>query len=234
MPLDRRIRPALRHLRRHAAGAVDVARRGRDDRDAHGDRLFDVRQRRQAHQADADRPHPGPLGQTIYRHDERQCVGCDAEKWTGQDEPKLDRQARAGARSAHRLPDHLDAGGRGAARHGDGRRRRSASRSPARPAPPTTPRTCGSSASRRTSRSASTSATTSRARSATPPPAASIAAPIFRDFMQMALKDKPADSVPRAAGHQADPRQRRVRHARRLGRGRRHDPGSLQAGHGAA
>ena len=31
MPLDRRIRPALRHLRRHAAGAVDVARRRRDD-----------------------------------------------------------------------------------------------------------------------------------------------------------------------------------------------------------
>jgi len=28
-------------------------------------------------------------GQTIYRHDERQCIGCSAEKWSGQDEPKL-------------------------------------------------------------------------------------------------------------------------------------------------
>ena len=42
---------------------VDVARRRRDDRPAHGDRLFDVRQRRHADQGDADRPHPGSLGQ---------------------------------------------------------------------------------------------------------------------------------------------------------------------------
>src|SRR3954463_7082835 len=28
-------------------------------------------------------------GQTIYRHDDRQCIGCSAEKWSGQDEPKL-------------------------------------------------------------------------------------------------------------------------------------------------
>ncbi|MCP8939484.1 penicillin-binding protein 1A [Alsobacter sp. SYSU M60028] len=28
-------------------------------------------------------------GQTIYRHDERQCVGCDAEKFSGQNEPRL-------------------------------------------------------------------------------------------------------------------------------------------------
>lgn len=28
-------------------------------------------------------------GQTIYRHDDRQCIGCAAEKWNGQDEPKL-------------------------------------------------------------------------------------------------------------------------------------------------
>ncbi|AWN39892.1 penicillin-binding protein 1A [Methylobacterium durans] len=28
-------------------------------------------------------------GETIYRHDNRKCVGCDAEKWSGQDEPKL-------------------------------------------------------------------------------------------------------------------------------------------------
>jgi penicillin-binding protein 1A len=28
-------------------------------------------------------------GQTIYKHDDRQCIGCSAEKWSGQDEPKL-------------------------------------------------------------------------------------------------------------------------------------------------
>ena len=28
-------------------------------------------------------------GESIYRHDNRKCIGCDAEKWSGQDEPKL-------------------------------------------------------------------------------------------------------------------------------------------------
>ena len=28
-------------------------------------------------------------GQTIFRHDDRQCVACSADKWNGQDEPKL-------------------------------------------------------------------------------------------------------------------------------------------------
>jgi penicillin-binding protein 1A len=28
-------------------------------------------------------------GQTIYKHDDRQCIGCAAEKFSGQDEPKL-------------------------------------------------------------------------------------------------------------------------------------------------
>ncbi len=29
------------------------------------------------------------VGETIYKHDARKCLGCDAEKWNGQDEPKL-------------------------------------------------------------------------------------------------------------------------------------------------
>jgi penicillin-binding protein 1A len=34
-------------------------------------------------------------GATIFRHDERQCQGCQAERWSGQDEPKLrDRRER--------------------------------------------------------------------------------------------------------------------------------------------
>ena len=28
-------------------------------------------------------------GSTIYRHDDRECIGCSADQWTGQDEPKL-------------------------------------------------------------------------------------------------------------------------------------------------
>lgn len=28
-------------------------------------------------------------GKTVYRHDDRQCVGCSATAWAGQDEPKL-------------------------------------------------------------------------------------------------------------------------------------------------
>ena len=59
---DRRIRQALRRLRQPAALSGDVAGRRRDHGAAHGHRLFDVRQWRQAHQGDADRPHPGPLG----------------------------------------------------------------------------------------------------------------------------------------------------------------------------
>ena len=165
---DRRIRQALRHLRRHAAGAVDVARRRRDDGAAHDHRLFDVRQRRQAHQADADRPHPGPLRpDDLPPRRAQSATAATPTKWAEPGRAEAHRQARAGARSADRLSDHLDAGRRGAARHRRRSSRRSASRSPARPAPPTRPRTCGSSASRPTSRSASSSATTSRARSAT-------------------------------------------------------------------
>ena len=28
-------------------------------------------------------------GKTIYKHDDRQCLGCDAPKWENQNEPKL-------------------------------------------------------------------------------------------------------------------------------------------------
>ena len=28
-------------------------------------------------------------GETVYKHDNRKCAGCDAEKWANQDEPKL-------------------------------------------------------------------------------------------------------------------------------------------------
>ena len=132
------------------------ARRRRDHGAAHGRRLFDVRQWRQARSTPTliDRIQDR-YGRTIYKHDQRECDGCDADKWAEPERADAGRQARAGARPDDRLPDHLDDGGRGAARHRAPWSRRSASRSPARPAPPTTRRTPGSSASRPTSWSAS-------------------------------------------------------------------------------
>ena len=112
-------------------------------------------------------------GQTIYRHDERQCAGCDAEKWANQAEPRLidKREQVLDPLTAYQITSMLEGVVQRGTAHGASRR--SASRSPARPARRTTPRTCGSSASRPTSRSASTSATTSRARSAIRRPPAS-------------------------------------------------------------
>ncbi len=57
-----RLRQALRHLRRSAARAVDVARRRRDDAAAHRHRLLHDRQRRPPGARHADRPHSGSLG----------------------------------------------------------------------------------------------------------------------------------------------------------------------------
>ncbi len=79
-----------------------------------------------------------------------------------------------------------------AARHRPPWSRRSASRSPARPAPPTTGATPGSSASRPTSRPASLSATTIRDSLGNDETGGHVAAPVFRDFMIAALKDAPA------------------------------------------
>ena len=130
-------------------------------------------------------------GQTIYRHDERQCLGCDAPKFDTSQRAQTGRQARAGARSAHRLSDHLDHGRRDPARHRHldqavGNRHLAGKTGTTNDAKDLwfvgfspdlavgvfigydKPRSMGDSAQ-----------------------AATYAAPIFRDFMKMALKDKP-------------------------------------------
>ena len=56
-------------------------------------------------------------GNTIYRHDERICQGCDARQMGQSGRAEAGRQARAGDRSADRLSDHLDHGRRHPARH---------------------------------------------------------------------------------------------------------------------
>ncbi len=59
-------------------------------------------------------------GKTIWRYDDRECPGCNAESWKGQAEPTLPRgRPQADHRPAHGLPDHLDDGGRDPARHGN-------------------------------------------------------------------------------------------------------------------
>jgi hypothetical protein len=118
---------AFRRLRRSAALPLLRARRRRDHGAAHGHRLFDVRQRRAAREADAGRPHSGPLrpyhlsprGARMPRLRRRQ-MAQPARTVAG-------RPPRAGDRPDDRLPDHLDDGGRRSARHGDrGPRRRQA------------------------------------------------------------------------------------------------------------
>ena len=106
-------------------------------------------------------------GNTIYKHDERICQGCDAPKWDNQPRADADRQPRAGDRSAHRLSDHLDHGGRDPARH---RHRDQGGRQDAGGQDRHHQRRQGSLVRRlfaRTSPSACSWATTSRARSAT-------------------------------------------------------------------
>ena len=66
-------------------------------------------------------------GHTIYSHDERECRGCDGDKWHNQPEPTLVDRREQVIDPDDRLPDHLDDGGRRSARHGDrGPRRRQA------------------------------------------------------------------------------------------------------------
>ena len=172
-------------------------------------------------------------GRTIYQHDQRKCEGCERDRLDRPGRARAGRQPRAGARPDDRLPDHLDDGRRGEARHRDRRARRSASRSPARPAPPTTRRMPGSSASRPTSWSASSSATTSRGRWGRAMTGGVLAAPIFTEFMKVALKDAPPKEFQVPPGIELIPIDRRTG-LRAHGGGRRRHPRSLQAGHGAA
>ena len=56
----------------------------------HGHRLFGVRERRQENSTLADRPRiQDRNGRTIWRHDDRNCEGCNDGKWHDQQEPLL-------------------------------------------------------------------------------------------------------------------------------------------------
>ena len=90
MPIVRRVRAPLRHLRRPHAGAVDgscagettllklttayavLANGGRQVRATLIDRIQNRR------------------GETVWRHDDRACTGCQQASWNGQPEPELE------------------------------------------------------------------------------------------------------------------------------------------------
>jgi penicillin-binding protein 1A len=130
-------------------------------------------------------------GQTIYRHDTRQCPTCSAERWGGQDEPKLvdNREQVLDPLTAYQVTSILE----GVVQRGTAQVVKSVGKPLAGKTGTTNeakdvwfvgfspdlavgvflgydkPRSLGNSAT-----------------------AGQYAAPVFRDFMQMALKDKPA------------------------------------------
>ncbi len=160
-------------------------------------------------------------GQTIYRHDERQCVGCDAEKFAEPGRAAARRQARAGARPADRLPGRLDAGRRRAARHRD-----QVVKEVGKPLAGKTGTTndakdvwfVGFSPDLAVGVYMGYDKPRSLGNSAT---AGQYAAPIFRDFMKVALADKPATPFRVPPGIKLIRVASAHRHARRPGRQQR-------------
>ena len=170
------------------------------------------------------------VGETIYKHDNRKCLGCDAEKWSGQDEPKLvdDSEQVLDPLTAYQMVSIME----GVVQRGTATILKQVGKPLAGKTGTTNdakdawfvgfspdlavgvylgfdkPRSLGDRATRRRVVGAH------RAR-----------------LPQAGSQGQATDPLPRASGDQADPRQCRLRHARRLGRGFRYDPRSLQAGY---
>ena len=169
-------------------------------------------------------------GNTIYKHDERICEGCDAAQWDGQSEPHLidKREQVIDPLSAYQITSIME----GVIQRGTGIAIKEVGKTLAGKTGTTNdakdlwfvgfspnlafgvfmgydkPRSLGDSAQ-----------------------AALYTAPIFRDFMKMALEGHARHPVPRAARHQADLGRRPLRHARdRAG----DDPRGVQARHRSA
>ena len=130
-------------------------------------------------------------GKTVFRHDRRDCPGCTAVPWTGQAEPDLPdtRERVADAGSAYQVVSMLE----GVVQRGTGRRVRAVGKPLA-----------GKTGTTNDSRDAwfigfspdlavgvfvGFDSPRSLGRNET---GSSVAAPIFRDFMQAALADEPA------------------------------------------
>ena len=108
---DRRIRQALRRLRRPAAGARHVARRRRDDAAAAcaPPTAMLANGGKQVQPTLIDRIQDR-WGHTIWRHDKRECKDCKAEKWQGQPEPVLadDRRQIIDPHTAYQMTSMME------------------------------------------------------------------------------------------------------------------------------
>ena len=171
-------------------------------------------------------------GRTIYRHDDRKCAACDAEKWDGGAAPKLteNREQVLDPLTAYQMTSILEGVvQRGTAQSGQGRRQaaRRQDRHHERRQGRVVRRLLARSRGRRVPRLRP--AEVARQRRDRRPVRRAGLPRLHADGAQGQARD----AVPRAGRHQADPRQCLHRHPRRR-RGRRHDPRSLQARPGAA
>ena len=173
-------------------------------------------------------------GHTIFKHDQRECRGCDAPGgWKNQPEPQLiDRREQVlDPMTAYQITSmmegvvqarHRDRGqgsrqaDRRQDRHHQRRKGRLVHRLLAGPRGRHLYR-LRQAAQSRPGRDRRPSGRADRA-----------------GFPEARARRQAGDPVPGAGRHQADPRRRQERHAGRSGRGRQDHPGSLQAGHRAA
>ena len=171
-------------------------------------------------------------GHTIYKHDQRECRGCDADKWANQPEPTLVDKREQVLDADDRLPDHLDDGRRGPARHRD---RGQGSRQADRRQDRHHQRREGRLVHRLLARSRGRRLY--RLRQAAPPrPRRDRRPPGGADragLPQGGARRQAGGAVPRAARHQAHPHRPQDRPARRPRR-RAADPRGVQARHRAA
>ncbi|HEY8381806.1 MAG TPA: penicillin-binding protein 1A [Microvirga sp.] len=130
-------------------------------------------------------------GQTIYRHDSRKCTGCDAEGWSGQNEPKLvdDREQVIDPLTAYQVTSIME----GVVQRGTAQVLKAVGKPLAGKTGTTNDAKdvwfVGFSPDLAVGVYLGYDQPKSLGNSAT---AGQYAAPVFRDFMQMALKDKPA------------------------------------------
>ena len=171
-------------------------------------------------------------GHTIYKHDKRECVGCDADKWHDQPEPTLiDRREQViDPMTAYQITSMME----GVVQRGTA----TVVRDVGKPIAGKTGTTndekdvwfigfspdivCGVYMGYDKPRHIGRLATGGH-----------LAAPVVTRFPEGGARRQAADPVPRAARHQAHPRRCQHRHARRPGRPQGH-PRSLQARYRAA
>ena len=171
-------------------------------------------------------------GHTIYKHDQRECRGCDADKWDNQPEPSLvdKREQVIDPMTAYQITSMMEGvvqrgtgtvaarsrqAGRRQDRHHQRRKGRLVRRLLAR------------SRGRRLSRLRQAARISAAAQTG-----GHLAAPIVRDFMKVALADKPAVPFRVPAGIKLIRIDAKT--GMRAGPGGGGDPRSLQARHRAA